>query len=325
MFLLYLDASGTDRQSDTSTKHFVLVGLCMHERAWFRLDREVQRLKNAYCYPGQDPEQFELHVRQFNVSIKEQDEVPGFEGLSRTQRRSEVLAVRKQKIDAEPTAEGKRKRRERYKETDAYTHLTRKERSQLLEDAVDLLAGREELKFFGEAITKSHPAVVNGHVNPVGQVFKQVVPRFDKYLQQRASGRAWETGRKLEHGLLIFDQDAKTEKTYEDLFKQTRRDGHYFGPMTGVIEVPFFASSAKVGGLQVVDVCAYVVRRYLDTGAKPGSHEERKFLKVFQRFDRDPYGRLHGLRHYVPPGTCNCLICQQKGHAAPPAGQPPVA
>jgi len=49
-----------------------------------------------------------------------------------------------------------------------------------------------------------------------------------------------------------------------------------------------------------------------------GSHEERKFLKLFQRFDRDTYGRLHGLRHYVPQGKCACLICQQKGHATPP-------
>lgn len=91
MFLLYLDASGTDKQSDQSTKHFVLVGLSMHERSWFSLDRDVQVLKNAYRYPEQDPEKLELHVRQFNVTIKEQDEVPDFENLSRVQRRSEVL------------------------------------------------------------------------------------------------------------------------------------------------------------------------------------------------------------------------------------------
>ena len=317
MFLLYLDASGTDKQSDTSTKHFVLVGLCMHEKAWFSLDRDIQNLKDAYRYPGQDPDQFELHVRQFNNTIKEQDEVKDFEVLSKAQRRSEVLEVRRRKIDAEPTINRKRERRGRYKETEPYIHLSRKERSQLLEDAVDLIVSHENLKFFGEAISKSHPTVVSGHVDPVNQAFKQVVPRFDKYLLQRAGGQVWRAARPLEHGLLIFDQDAKTEKTYEKLFKEIRRNGHYFGAMNGVIEVPFFASSEKVGGLQVVDVCAYVVRRYLDTGAKPGSHEERKFLKLFQRFDRDSFGRLHGLRHYVPQGSCNCLICQQKGHSAP--------
>src|SRR5438045_2362878 len=127
MFLLYLDASGTDKQSDTSTKHFVLIGLCMHERSWFGLDRDVQALKDAYRYPGQDPERFELHVRQFNVTIKEQEEVPDFETLSKAQRRSEVLAIRKRKIDAEPTIEGKRDRRDRYKVTDPYIHLSRTE------------------------------------------------------------------------------------------------------------------------------------------------------------------------------------------------------
>jgi hypothetical protein len=95
MYLLYLDVSGTDKQSDTSTKHFMLVGLCMHERAWFRLDRDLQTLKDVYRYPGQDPEQFELHVRQFNVTIKEQDEVQDFESLSKAQQRSEVLAISK--------------------------------------------------------------------------------------------------------------------------------------------------------------------------------------------------------------------------------------
>jgi hypothetical protein len=318
MYLLYLDVSGTDRPTDVGSKHYVLVGLCMHERLWFGLDRRVQELKDAYRYPGSDPGDFELHVRQFNCTIKEQDEIPDFEKLSRTERRGAVLAIRKAKVDSEATAEGKRERKERYKRTDPFIHLSRKERSQLLEDAVDLIASHEGLRFFGEAISKAHPFVRGGQVNCVHQSFTQVIPRFDKYLKQKAGGQRWTTRRRLEHGLLIFDQDAKTETTFEQLFQGIRRHGHYFGNMDGVIEVPFFASSAKVGGLQVVDVCAYVVRRYLDTGAKQDSHEERKFLKLFQRFDRDPYGRLHGLRHYTLQGMCSCLICQQKGHSAPP-------
>ncbi len=85
--------------------------------------------------------------------------------------------------------------------------------------------------------------------------------------------------------------------------------------MTHVIDVPFFASSAKVGGLQLADVAAYVVRRYVDRGAILGSHEERHFTKIFQRFDRDTLGHLHGLRHYVPANSCICLICSERGHA----------
>ena len=85
----------------------------------------------------------------------------------------------------------------------------------------------------------------------------------------------------------------------------------------------FFASSAKVGGLQIVDVAAYIVRRYLDTGAVPGSHEERLFRSIFPKFDRDGIGKLHGLRHYVVAGPCNFLICTKRGHSVAPSGKTP--
>jgi len=53
MYLLYLDASGTDKQQDVSTKHYVLVGLCMHER--FVVSDStggLQALKDRYRLPG---------------------------------------------------------------------------------------------------------------------------------------------------------------------------------------------------------------------------------------------------------------------------------
>jgi len=121
--------------------------------------------------------------------------------------------------------------------------------------------------------------------------------------------------RVIDYGLLILDQDAATEATIDGLFRHFRKHGHSFGELTHVIDVPFFASSGKVGGLQLADVCSYVVRRYLDTGARSGSHEERQFQKLFPHFDRDTSGKLHGLRHYVRIGDCHCLICQERGHA----------
>jgi len=124
--------------------------------------------------------------------------------------------------------------------------------------------------------------------------------------------------RAIDYGLLILDQDASTEGTIEGLFRRFREHGHPFGNMTHVIDVPFFASSAKVGGLQIADVASYIVRRYVDTGALPGSFEERNFQKLYPRFDRDSYGKLHGMRHYIPPNTCRCMICVERGHSAQP-------
>lgn len=127
----------------------------------------------------------------------------------------------------------------------------------------------------------------------------------------------------INRGLLILDQDASTQSVVEPLFRRFREHGHPFGEMTHVIDVPFFGSSAKVGGLQLADVAAYVLRRYLDKGAVPGSHEERNFMQLFQRFDRDNYGKLHGLRHYVPPTSCNCVICRERGHSMAPTPPTP--
>lgn len=318
MFLLYLDASGTPFQQDVTTKHFVLVGLCMPESAWFGLDHRLQALKRRYCFPRDDPDRFELHVKQFAVTYEEQKLIPEVEALNWAERRSKTLDLRSLRLDSETDSDARRDRRNRYKGTDPFIHLSRRERSQLLEDAVDLIAGHERIRLFGEGVCKSHPSVLGGRTDAVRESFTQVVARFNFFLQKKDRWKLQQSPRRsIDHGLLILDQDETTERTIEQLFKKFRTHGHPFGEMTHVIDVPFFASSGKVGGLQIVDVAAYVVRRYFDKLVRGGSHEERQFQKLFPRFDRDAYGRLHGLRHYIPLNTCDCLVCRERGHAPP--------
>ncbi|MCE9534766.1 MAG: DUF3800 domain-containing protein [Planctomycetes bacterium] len=316
MYLLYTDASGTPQLSDVNSRHYVLVGLGMHEGTWFALNKRLNRLKGSYCETGRD---FELHAAQFACSINEQNEDPNFGDLSWTDRRSAVTAIRVRKIAAETTPEGKRSRREKYKRTEPFIHLTRQERSRLLEDALHLVSGHTGIVLFGEAISKSHPGVTAATKDPVHQAFEQVLSRFDAFLKRKDD---WKLGRAVNNGLLVLDHDYSTESAILNQFKNYRDSGHPWGKLEHVMDVPFFASSEKVCGLQLVDICAYAVRRYLDTGAKPGSHEERNFERIFHRFDRDAFGKLHGLRHYTPSGSCACLICQQRGHAIaviPPA------
>ena len=329
MYLLYLDASGTPELQDRNSKHYVLVGLCMHEGNWFALDKRLQAVKRKYCLSGSDADQLEIHVKQFAVTIKEQEEIPDFDQLSRTDRRARVLELRRRKLAAETSAKKREERQARYKDTGPYIHLTRRERSQLLEGAIEVIAGYDTIRLFGEAIDKAHPAVVAGGIELREQVFTQVVARFDKFLQKKDTWKRQSSPRvAINHGLLMLDQDESTQSVVEPLFKRFREHGHMFGQMTHVIDVPFFGSSVKVGGLQLADVAAYVVRRYLDKGALAGSHEERHFMQLFQRFDRDSYGRLHGLRHYVPANSCHCTICRERGHSmpapAPPGVPPPV-
>ncbi len=78
MFLLYLDASGTVQQQD-ATLHYVLVGAAVHENTWFALNKRMRGLKGKYAYPGED---FELHVKDFCISIRAQNQIPGFDQMN---------------------------------------------------------------------------------------------------------------------------------------------------------------------------------------------------------------------------------------------------
>jgi hypothetical protein len=259
--------------------------------------------------------EFELHVKQFAFQIREQDEISGFADLSHTDRRAQVIALQRAKVAREPNARKRRERHLKYRDQAPFIHLTRAERSQLLEDAVSLIADHQGIVLFAEAISKQHPSIVAGTVNPIAQAFEQVVSRFDSMLKKRDLRRYEASPRaRINHGLLIIDHDTY-EGSLQAQFASIRKDGHSFGHLTHVIDVPFFASSERVSALQLVDVCAYVIRRYLDTGARPGSHEERQFKSIFPKFDRDTHGKLHGVRHYIPSGICDCMICRERGHA----------
>ena len=311
MFLLYLDASGTADICDVNSKHYVLAGVCLPDRNWFAIANKLDALKQRYRCGDAD---FELHVKQFAVSIHEQDEIPDFESMSRLERRKAVLAIRQQKMVGESRDSARAKR---YKDSDPFIHLTRRERSQLLEDAVELLANHNQIQLFAEAISKGHERVVQTQIEPVAQAFEQVISRFDKFLQKKDDAqRVFNPQSKGSHlGMLILDNDAKTEKTVWKAFLDFRKHGHSFGQLRQIVDVPFFASSQMVAGLQLADVCAYVIRRYLDKGAQAGSHEAILFERLFSKFDRDRQGKLHGIRHYVSAGSCSCMICRERGHA----------
>ncbi|MDI3283168.1 DUF3800 domain-containing protein [Polyangium sp. 15x6] len=243
------------------------------------------------------------------MSIAEQDEIPGFEALSHQQRRDEVNRLRREKLKKYTDANKRRSKEAHFRRTDPFVHLSRRERSQLLEDALDMV-GKARVKLFSEAIRK---ADAPGDV--VTQAFQQVVSRFEYYLEWRNS----EPDGHINKGLLIMDQEGAREASYRSMLDEFRKSGHPWGALRNVIEAPFFVDSSLSGFTQLADVCAYAVRRYLEKGLEPGSHEERNFLRIFPKFDRSGT-RLHGLRHSCTKGTCPCLVSRQRGHAGDMAG-----
>ncbi len=305
MYLLYLDGSGTPDVVATDHANFVLLGLAIHEGSWFALERRVAALKTRYQLPGVP---LELHCLAICSTIREQDLVPDFATLTHSRRRTEVLALRAQKLAQKPP-EQRELARKRYRHTDPVIHLTRAERSTLYESALDLVGAHHEIRLFAEVVNKQHLLRMTGKRNAVGPAFEQVLSRFDALLQflARAGGAS------ANHGIAVVDNDPHSD-LMRDLTLMFRASGHQWGSLQHVIETPFFVDSKMVSGIQLADVCAYALRRYVAKDGRAGSHEEKQFLRIFHKFDRAG-PKLHGLRHYCSARTCDCLVCQERGHA----------
>ena len=72
-----------------------------------------------------------------------------------------------------------------------------------------------------------------------------------------------------------------------------------------IIETPLFVDSQLTSMVQISDLCAYALRRYLENG------EEELFDLIFTRADRKG-GVAVGVRHFADPLICECKICE--GH-----------
>jgi hypothetical protein len=70
--------------------------------------------------------------------------------MSWSDRRARVQAIRQARIDAAPNNEEKTRLRTKYRITEPFIHLTRLERSRLLEDALDLVGSHDRILLFAE-------------------------------------------------------------------------------------------------------------------------------------------------------------------------------
>lgn len=303
MFLLYLDGSGVPTIGQ-NTSTFALLGLSLHEGNWFALEKRVAGLKQRFEYPGIP---LELHAKDICCSIAEQDEIPGFDAMSRDDRRSAVVARRAAKLAA-LSGEKRENARRRAAGTEPVLHLTRHERSTLYEAALDLVGSHKEIRLFAEVVDKAHLLRATGKRSSVAGAFEQVISRFDAYLQFLARSDA--SG--LNNGIAVVDVDPNSE-LMRDLTVIFRARGHRWGQLQHVIETPFFVDSKTVSGIQLADICGYALRRYVEKANRAGSHEEKQFSRIFHKFDRAGV-KLHGLRHYCAAGSCDCMICGERGH-----------
>jgi hypothetical protein len=143
-----------------------------------------------------------------------------------------------------------------------------------------------------------HKAAVSPD-DPMEYAFEQICTRFDKFL-----GRLHNNGN-TQRGLIILDKSSY-ETSLQGLARKFRTDGHRWGQLYNLADVPFFVDSKETRMIQYADLIAYAVRRYYENG-------DAGYIDIVSnRFDAEG-GIIHGLHHRTPQGAaCNCLSCRQR-------------
>jgi Protein of unknown function (DUF3800) len=293
MYVCYIDESGTSDIPGT-TSHFILAGISVPIRHWRAIDKAICILLKRYGL-----EDAELHTAWILRKYPEQLRIPDFEKLDRAARRA---AVERQRTIQLLALQNKQKSNYRqvkkdFAHTRAYIHLTFKERKNLVVDAATLISKWSSLRLFAECIDKTY-------FNPASfrsvdeQAFEQVVSRFEQYLVNT------EESHNRNYGLLVHDNNDTVARKHTALMRQFHAKGTLWTNITRIIDTPLFVNSSLTSMVQIADLCAYSLRRYLENG------EKELFQLIFARADKiKAHNTVVGVRHFADLG-CDCLVCQ---------------
>ena len=243
----------------------------------------------------------ELHTGWLARKYLEQVRITGFEALDWASRRSAVdrartahlLALQKQQ-----NHNAYKQAKKNYAHSRAYTHLTFHERIDALRAVADTIGSWGNARLFAECIDKTH-FDPNRSQRTIGeQAFEQVISRFQQYLSAVSP-----QGGPLKDtlALLVHDNNQNVAKKHTDLMRQFHTNGTLWTTVDNIIETPLFVDSSLTRMVQMADLCAYALRRYVENG------EVDLFRRVFARADRAK-GKTVGIRHFAGL-TCQCEIC----------------
>jgi hypothetical protein len=286
--IAYLDESGTP-EATGGTTHFVLLALAIPGHTWKAKDAEIAAIKQRFGLA----DAVELHAGWMNRSYSDQDRIPNFASLSRTERVAAVRKVRDAMLLKRAALKGLsslRSLKTMFRKTEPYVHLTRAERLQILRLVAEQVASWPDVCIFADCVDKR----VTTRIPTFEGAFDQVVTRFHAYLDRQTP---------KEYGLLVQDRNDTVADRLTSLMRSFHQGGtRWTGQIPLVVETPLFVDSRLTSMVQVADVCSYALRRYLENG------ESVLFEPIYTRGDRYG-GRCVGIRHYRGSTECRCLIC----------------
>ena len=298
MHLCYIDESGTPETSG-NTSHYVLAGLSIPIERWRDCDQEIEALKRKYGLGGQ-----EIHVAWLLRTYLEQSRILDFASLDFAQRRARVASLRLQELLRVQRAKNPallKQTKKNYHETERYMHLSHDDRRTFVREFAQCVANWSFARLFAECIDKVHFDPVRTGKSIGEQSLEQLVSRFETFLKIVSKGKA-----SPEYGLLIHDNNETVASKHTALMKRYHQAGTLWTAIENIIETPLFVDSELTSMVQVADLCAYALRRYLENG------EEELLDLVLRRADTKD-GVVVGVRHFTKR-SCVCKICVAHRH-----------
>lgn len=296
MYLCYIDESGTP-EATGNTSHFILARISIPIWHWQNYEKEIRTIQRKY-----DLEESEIHTAWILRSYHEQSLITDFEKMKYTQRRAEVESYRRGellRLQRQANPKLLKQVKKNFRETNQYIHLTQNERRSYLIDLAKCISNWRSARLFAECIDKVHFDPIKAKQSTDEQAFEQLVSRFEQFMERTNKNKVDGC-----YGLLIYDNNDTVAKKHTDLMNRFRKSGTLWTKIDRIIETPLFVNSELTSMIQIADICAYALRRYLE------NNEEELFTHVFKRADTTSDGKKVGVRHFTKPG-CNCKICQE--------------
>ncbi|MCC7430723.1 DUF3800 domain-containing protein [bacterium] len=282
MFLCYVDESGTSAIPG-NTSHFVLAGLSIPISEWKSCENEINKIKKKY-----ELQSAEIHTGWILRPYSEQNAINNFDQKNYAERKNEVLKIRKEKFYTSKIPD--KQVQKNYKNTENYVHLTFIERQNFIKDVAEIVSNWKEAKLFADCIDKIHFDPTKAKKTIDEETFEQIISRFELFLKSQKK-----------YGLLIHDNNQTVAKKHTDLMKKFHSQGTLWTSVKNIIETPLFVDSQLTSMIQVADLCAYALRRYLE------NNEEELFNLIF-KIATKKNGKVVGVRHFTELNCC-CKIC----------------
>lgn len=292
MYLCYIDESGTS-DIPGNTSHFILAGLSIPIWHWKDCDREIEIIKRKYGL-----ENIELHTAWILRPYLEQRQINNFDTLNYAKRRSQVDSIRKAELLRLQKVKNPKLYKQtkiNYRKTQNYIHLSYTERNNLIKEVAICISQWGFARLFAECVDKIYFDPTKTSYTIDEQSFEQIVSRFEHYLQIISKSTS------SCYGLLIHDNNETVAKKHTALMRQFHQRGTLWAQVRSIIETPLFVDSQLTSMVQLADLCAYTLRRFLENG------DEELFDLIFQRADRKENIAV-GVRHFTNSG-CTCKIC----------------